>query len=96
MKLLLDEHLDPQIAGVLRRRLGELDVQSVEDPGWAGLDDPALLEVLDTEGRVLVTRDVNSIPEHLQRRLKDGLTHAAVVCVPSPFVKPTVGRSSGG
>lgn len=82
MKLLLDEHLDPAIAAALRREFRELDVQSVEDPGWAGLDDAALLEVLDAENRALVTRDVNSMPEHLRRRLKDGLTHAGVVLVP--------------
>ncbi|MCX6905197.1 MAG: DUF5615 family PIN-like protein [Verrucomicrobia bacterium] len=82
MRLLLDEHLDPAIAAALRREFRGLDVQSVEDPGWAGLDDAALLEVLDAENSVLMTRDINSMPEHLRRRLKDGLTHAGVVFVP--------------
>jgi hypothetical protein len=82
MKLLLDEHLDPELAGALQRKFPRLDAVSVQGVGWGGLSDPALLEILDEEQRVLVTRDVNSIPEHVMERLAQDLTHGGVVYVP--------------
>jgi hypothetical protein len=87
MKLLLDEHLDPALVPALRRKFSTLDVASVPGLGWAGLDDPALLEVLDGERRVLVTRDVHSVPEHISDRLAQGLTHGGVVYVPRSIVQ---------
>ena len=82
MKLMLDVHLDPALADALRRRWPTLDVQSATEPGLAVLSDPLLLEILDEEGRVLVTRDVNTMPEHVKTRMCAGLTHGGVVFVP--------------
>jgi len=79
LKLLLDEHIDPEVAAALNRRFGQLDVLSIHQTTWAGLPDPALLEVLDTEHRTLVTRDVNSMPLHANRRLEAGLTHGGII-----------------
>ena len=76
LKLLLDEHIDDQVAAALRRKFPSLDVVSIYESHLAGQPDPTLWEVLDAEGRTLVTRDVNSIPGHLNARLHDALTHA--------------------
>ncbi len=79
LKLLLDEHIDPEVARALRRRFPELDVSSIQDTPWVGLPDPALLELLDAERCTLVTRDVNSVPWHANQRLQAGLTHGGVI-----------------
>ncbi len=70
------------LSAALQRKFPRLVAASVQGVGWVGLDDPALLEILDGEQRVLVTRDVNSVPEHISNRLAQGLTHGGVVYVP--------------
>lgn len=79
IKLLLDEHLAPEAAVALRRRFPGQDILSIVETPFRGLADPPLLEVLDQEKRTLVTRDVNSIPLHIRRRLTTGETHAGVI-----------------
>lgn len=92
MKLLLDVHLDPDLVDALRRRWPSLDVRSATEPGWAVLSDPLLLEILDEENRVLVTRDVNSMPEHVKTRMCAGLTHGGVVFVPRTIAQADTRR----
>ena len=87
LKLLLDEHIDPEVARALRRRFPELDVSSIQDTPWVGLPDPALLELLDAERCTLVTRDVNSVPWHANQRLQAGLTHGGVIYADSKRLK---------
>ncbi|MBM3882240.1 MAG: hypothetical protein FJ387_21390 [Verrucomicrobia bacterium] len=82
MKLMLDVHLDPGLTDALRRRWPKLDVQSATEPGLSVLSDPLLLEMLAEEGRVLVTRDVNTMPEHVKTRMCAGLMHGGVIFVP--------------
>lgn len=83
LKLLLDEHLAPEVADALARRFPTLDVLTIYRTPLKGLDDPPLLEVLDREKRVLVTRDVNTVPLHVRRRLEAKQTHAGVLYLPS-------------
>jgi hypothetical protein len=83
LKLLLDEHISESVADALRRRFPALDVQSIYQTSLKGLADPPLLEVLDQEKRTLVTRDVNSVPLHVRRRLAENKTHAGVIYIDS-------------
>jgi hypothetical protein len=83
VKLLLDEHLPLGVAEVLRRRFPKLDVVGIRETGLVGLLDGPLLEVLDTEQRTLVTRDVNTVPVHVRARLANGQTHGGVIYVHS-------------
>ena len=89
LKLLLDEHIDPEVASALRRRFAKLDVISIHDTRWVGLPDPTLLEVLDADDRTLVTRDVNSVPAHANRRLEAGLTHSGIIYADSKRLRQT-------
>ncbi len=79
MRLLLDEHLPREVAEALGARFPALEAISIYDTAWRGLSDPQLLEVLDREEWVLVTRDVNTIPEFVKARLAAGLTHGGVI-----------------
>ncbi len=89
LKLLLDEHSDPEAVGALKHRFPSLDVASIHDTDLTGLSDPPLLEVLDAQHRTLVTRDVNSVPGHVQARLAAGLTHGGVLYAHSKRLRQT-------
>ncbi len=81
MKLLTDEHFPAVIAAAVRRKMPDFDIQSIYETNLAGLLDPPLLEVLDLQQRTLLTRDVNSIPDFLKERLREGKTHGGVIYV---------------
>ena len=89
LKLLLDVHLSPDIATALRRRFPDLDVKSIHETDWAALADEVLLELLDQEDRVLVTRDVNTVPLHCKQRLAAGKTFAGVIYADSKKLRQT-------
>jgi hypothetical protein len=81
VKLLTDEHFPSEIAHAARRELPKFDIQSIHETNLAGLLDQPLLETLDLQHRTLLTRDVNSIPDFLKERLRDGKTHGGVIYV---------------
>lgn len=87
--MMLDEHFSEEAAAAVRRALPGIEVQSIHETQLVGLPDPPLLEILDAEGLVLVTRDVNSIPGHLASRLASGLTHGGVIFVDSKRLRQT-------
>jgi hypothetical protein len=85
VKLLTDEHFPAEIAVAVRRQLPNFDIQSIYETDLAGLLDPPLLEVLELQQRTLLTRDVNSIPDFLKDRLREGKTHGGVIYVSGAF-----------
>ena len=85
MKLLTDEHFPAEIAQSIRRKMPNFDIQSIHETNLAGLLDQPLLAALDLEQKTLLTRDVNSIPDFLKERLREGKTHAGVIYVSSGF-----------
>jgi len=89
LKLLLDVHIAPEVAAALKRRFQELDVKSIHETDWAALSDEVLLELLDHENRVLVTRDVNSVPLHCKNRVLAGKTFAGVIYADSKKLRQT-------
>ena len=89
IKLLLDVHISPEVAAALKRQFPRLDVKSIHETDWAALPDEVLLELLDTESRVLVTRDVNTIPGHCKARIAAGKTFAGVIYADSKKLRQT-------
>ncbi len=61
------------------------DIQSIHETNLAGLLDQPLVAALDLQQRTLLTRDVNSIPDCLKERLREGQTHDGVIYVSSRF-----------
>lgn len=92
VKLLLDVHLDPAIAAALKRRFPELDVKHIRETGWSTSPDPVLLELLDAESRVLLTRDVKTIPRHCRARLAEAKTFSGVILADSKRLRQTDAR----
>jgi hypothetical protein len=89
IKLLLDAHVPPEVAAALHRRFPDLDVKSIHETDWAGFPDEVLLELLDAEKRVLVTRDVNTMPGHTKARIAAGKTFAGVIYADSKKLRQT-------
>jgi hypothetical protein len=89
--LLTDEHFPDAIARGVRQKLSEFDIQSIHEAGLSGLLDEPLLSVLDLEQRTLLTRDVNSIPDFLKERLREGKTHGGVIYVSGRFRQNDLG-----
>ncbi len=89
LKLLLDVHISPEVAAALRRQFPSLDVKSIHETDWAALADEVLLQLLDEEGRVLVTRDVNTVPIHCKARLAADKTFAGVIYADSKKLRQT-------
>ena len=56
----------PIIAG-LRRREPTIDFRTAHDAGLAGLNDATVLAIAADEGRMLVSHDVSTMPEHFAR-----------------------------
>jgi hypothetical protein len=85
VKLLTDEHFPREIAEAVRVKMPDLDIQSLHETNLAGLLDQPLLAALDLQQRTLLTRDVNSIPDFLKDRLREGKTHGGAIYVSGSF-----------
>ena len=65
LRLLLDEHISPDVANGLRRRNRAIDIRYMvdwEDGHFLGQDDSACLREAAAQGLTLVTYDRRTIP----------------------------------
>jgi hypothetical protein len=91
LKLLLDEHVCPDVADGLRRRNRRLVVRWMtewEDSGFLGKDDAACLLEAFTQGLTLVTHDRRTIPPLLKIWVEEGRRHAGVIIVDEKTISP--------
>jgi len=79
LRLLADENFDGRILRALWRQIPNLDVVRTQDTAFAGVEDPTLLEAAATEGRVLLTHDVNTIVDFAWDRVRLGKAMAGVI-----------------
>jgi len=86
LKLLLDEHLWPGLAGLVRRTLPNQKIESLHHYGqghWLNSPDDELLAEAHRSGWVWVTFDVNTIPRLLQEKAVAGEDHSGVIFISS-------------
>jgi hypothetical protein len=69
----------PIIKGV-RRRERSVDFATAHEAGLAGLDDPAVLALAASNGRVLVSHDVSTMPEQFSNFIQER-TSAGVILI---------------
>ena len=69
----VDENFNMHIVNGVLRRLPAADIVRVQDAGLEGVDDPAVLEWASSEGRVLLTHDVNTLTALAYERIAKGL-----------------------
>jgi hypothetical protein len=82
LRLLLDEHLSPDITAAVQRIQPGIDVISVyrwEDGRYSGKRDDDILIHASEQGLTLVTYDLKTIPLLLVRWGERGVVHAGVI-----------------
>jgi predicted nuclease of predicted toxin-antitoxin system len=82
MKFATDADFDNDILRGLLRRNPTLDNVRVQDVGLRTADDPTILEWAASEGRILLTHDVNTMTDHAYLRLEQGLSMPGIFVVP--------------
>ena len=91
LKLLLDEHISPDVADGLRRRHRSLVVHCMnkwEDGEFLGQDDSAILQEATSQRLTLVTYDLRSIPLLLKNWAEEERPHGGVIFVDGKTIFP--------
>lgn len=69
---LADENIDADLVHGLTRRVEGIDIVRVQDVGLRTLDDPTVLRWAAAEGRILISRDIRTIPGFASERIDAG------------------------
>ena len=91
LKLLLDEHISPDVAVGLRRRNPKLTVHSMidwEGGNFLGQDDSVCLQEASTQKLTLVTYDRRTIPPLLKQWAEESHSHGGVIFVDEKTISP--------
>jgi hypothetical protein len=91
LKLLLDEHISPDVAVGLRRRNRAIEIRYMvewEDGYFLGQEDSACLREAATQGLTLVTYDRRTIPPLLKTWAEEERTHGGVIFVDERTISP--------
>jgi hypothetical protein len=91
LKLLLDEHISPDVANGLRRRNHAIEILGLvewEDGYFLGQEDSACLREAATQGLTLVTYDRRTIPPLLKTWAEEEQTHGGVIFVDEKTISP--------
>lgn len=92
LRLLLDEHISPAVAGGLRRRHRALSVVCMvewEEGEFLGQPDSACLRQAAAQGLSLVTYDRRTIPSLLKIWAEEGRTHGGLIFADEKTIPPS-------
>jgi hypothetical protein len=96
LKLLLDEHISPEVANGVQRRNRSLVVQSMvewESGNFLGKEDSVCLLEAARQRLTLVTYDRRTIPPLLKLWAEEGRSHGGVIFVDEKTISPAdIGR----
>lgn len=91
LRLLLDEHISPDVADGLRRRAASLVVHclaELESGILLGQNDSFLLEYAARQSLTLVTYDLRTIPPLLKVWAEAGRRHGGIIFVDEKTISP--------
>jgi hypothetical protein len=91
LKLLLDEHISPDVADGLRRRNRSLIVHCMtewENGAFLGRDDSACLLEAAAQRLTLVTYDRRTVPPLLKTWVEEERAHGGVIFVDEKTISP--------
>jgi hypothetical protein len=92
LKLLLDEHISPDVAKGLRRRDRTVTVHAMtewKDGNFLGQEDAVCLREATAQRLTLVTYDRRTIPPLLKAWAEEGRRHAGVIFVDDKTIAPS-------
>jgi predicted nuclease of predicted toxin-antitoxin system len=79
LKFAADENFNNRILRALHRFAPELDIVRIQDTVAFGKDDPAVLAWAAQESRLLLTHDIQTMPDFAYARIASGLVMTGVV-----------------
>lgn len=82
LRLLSDENFNGDLVRGLFRRHLDLDLVRVQDVALMRTPDPDILEWAATQGRVLLSHDISTVPPAAYRRVGEGKPMPGVFVVP--------------
>src|SRR5262249_31041526 len=85
LRLLIDQNFDHDILHGLYRRIPNLDAVTAFDERLSEAPDRELLAWAAASGRILVTHDHQSMPDHVADRIAAGGRVAEVVIIPQQW-----------
>lgn len=91
LKLLLDEHISPDVVEGLRRRHPSLVAHGMnewEQGAFLGQDDSSCLQEAEAQGLTLVTYDLRTIPPLLKTWAEEERRHGGVIFVDGKTIAP--------
>jgi hypothetical protein len=92
LKLLLDEHISPDVAKGLRRKDRTITVHAMTDwegGNFLGQEDAACLKEATAQRLTLVTYDRRTIPPLLKAWAEEGRHHVGVIFVDDKTIAPS-------
>jgi hypothetical protein len=92
LKLLLDEHISPQVARGLRRSNPRFAVHALvewQDGSFLGRDDGACLREAAAKQLTFVTYDLRTIPPLLKEWAETGQSHGGIIFVDAKTIVPS-------
>jgi hypothetical protein len=91
LKLLLDEHISPDVAAGVRRRVRGLAIRSMQEwegGNFLGQDDYTCLKAAASQKLTVVTYDRRTIPPLLKTWAEEGRHHGGVIFVDEKTISP--------
>jgi predicted nuclease of predicted toxin-antitoxin system len=82
MRLLIDQNFNQKVLRGIRSRVPHLDAVTTQESGLSETPDPELLAWAAAEDRILVTHDIQTIPDYAADRINAGEK------MPGVFVAP--------
>jgi hypothetical protein len=96
IRLLLDAHISGRVVGKALREDGH-DVYALDaEKDLEGMQDPDVLELAISEGRVVVTANVGDFMALITKLNAGGRSHAGCICVPKSISNQEFGTIISG
>lgn len=81
MRFATDENFKGNVLKGLLIRLPDLDIVRIQDTTMYQSPDPELLEWLATENRILLTHDVQTMPDYVYQRIRQNKVVIGIIVV---------------